>query len=119
MEVVIVPDAATIGGLAADAVLGLLARKPTAVLGLATGSSPLVVYAPTLDHFTYLWTKTDFIVWAWNTMFVSLASTAISIFFFVLITVVLLYFVVKYRARPGHSALRSGCGLHGVLLVGG
>ncbi len=44
MEVVIVPDAATIGELAADAVVGLLARKPTAVLGLATGSSPLVVY---------------------------------------------------------------------------
>ena len=45
MEVVIVPDAATIGELAADAVVALLARKPTAVLGLATGSSPLVVYA--------------------------------------------------------------------------
>ena len=45
MEVVIVPDAATIGELAADAVVSLLGRKPTAVLGLATGSSPLVVYA--------------------------------------------------------------------------
>ena len=45
MEVVIVPDSATIGALAADAVVALLARKPTAVLGLATGSSPLVVYA--------------------------------------------------------------------------
>ena len=45
MEVVIVPDAATIGALAADAVVALLARKPTAVLGLATGSSPLGVYA--------------------------------------------------------------------------
>ena len=43
--------------------------------------SPLVVYAPTLDHFAYLWTKTDFIVWGWNTMFVSLAATAISLFF--------------------------------------
>ena len=45
MEVVIVPDAATIGRLAADAVVALLGRKPDAVLGLATGSSPLVVYA--------------------------------------------------------------------------
>ena len=45
MEVVIVPDAATIGRLAADAVVTLLGRKPTAVLGLATGSSPLVAYA--------------------------------------------------------------------------
>jgi glucosamine-6-phosphate deaminase len=45
MEVVIVPDAASIGELAADAVGALLDREPTAVLGLATGSSPLVVYA--------------------------------------------------------------------------
>ena len=43
--------------------------------------SPLVVYAPTTEHFEYLLTKTDFIVWTWNTMFVSLAATAISIFF--------------------------------------
>jgi glucosamine-6-phosphate deaminase len=44
MEVVILSDAAQIGHLAADAVEALLARKPTAVLGLATGSSPLAVY---------------------------------------------------------------------------
>ncbi len=43
--------------------------------------SPLVVYAPTTEHFEYLWTKTDFIVWTWNTMFVAIASTAISLFF--------------------------------------
>jgi len=51
MEIVIVPDAATIGGLAADAVVALLARKPTAVLGLATGSSPLVVYAELIRRY--------------------------------------------------------------------
>ena len=45
MEVVIVPDAGAIGRLAADAVVALVRRTPTAVLGLATGSSPLVVYA--------------------------------------------------------------------------
>ncbi|MCG7608743.1 MULTISPECIES: glucosamine-6-phosphate deaminase [Mycobacterium] len=44
MEVVILPDAATIGGTAADAVAALLDRKPDAVLGLATGSSPLAIY---------------------------------------------------------------------------
>jgi multiple sugar transport system permease protein len=43
--------------------------------------SPLLVYAPTTDHFEYLWTKTDFVVWAWNTMFVAIAATAISLFF--------------------------------------
>ena len=35
------------------------------------------------------------------------AITSISIFFFVLITVVLFYFVWKYRARPGHKAQPS------------
>jgi glucosamine-6-phosphate deaminase len=44
MEVVICRDAAEIGGIAADAIGALLARKPRAVLGLATGSSPLAIY---------------------------------------------------------------------------
>jgi glucosamine-6-phosphate deaminase len=43
MEVVIAP-ADDLAMLAADAVEGLLRRKPSAVLGLATGSSPLRVY---------------------------------------------------------------------------
>jgi glucosamine-6-phosphate deaminase len=44
MEVVILQDAKEVGGVAADAIGALLSRKPTAVLGLATGSSPLVIY---------------------------------------------------------------------------
>jgi glucosamine-6-phosphate deaminase len=44
MEVVILPGNRQIGKLAADAVEALLRRKPNAVLGLATGSSPLPVY---------------------------------------------------------------------------
>jgi glucosamine-6-phosphate deaminase len=44
MEVVISQDAETIGTLGADAVESLLKRKPTAVIGLATGSSPLSIY---------------------------------------------------------------------------
>ncbi len=44
MEVVILQDAQAIGGIAADAIGSLLNRKPTAVLGLATGSSPLAIY---------------------------------------------------------------------------
>lgn len=43
MEVVIT-DADAIGALVADEVQALLARKPDAVLGLATGSSPLRAY---------------------------------------------------------------------------
>ena len=44
MEVVILPGSRQIGALAADAVEALVRRKPHAVLGLATGSSPLPVY---------------------------------------------------------------------------
>ncbi|MDC7122120.1 glucosamine-6-phosphate deaminase [Cellulomonas fimi] len=43
MEVVIAP-AAELARIAADAVERLLRARPTAVLGLATGSSPLAVY---------------------------------------------------------------------------
>ncbi|MER5494674.1 glucosamine-6-phosphate deaminase [Streptomyces sp. NPDC002454] len=44
MEVVIVPDAAAGGELIAEAMAALLRRKPDAVLGVATGSTPLPVY---------------------------------------------------------------------------
>ncbi|MGZ5379425.1 MAG: glucosamine-6-phosphate deaminase, partial [Mycobacterium sp.] len=43
MEVIILPDAKDIGGVGADAIAALLGRKPAAVLGLATGSSPLAI----------------------------------------------------------------------------
>src|ERR1700754_3115971 len=44
MEVIVLADAEEIGCLAADAIGALLANKPDAVLGLATGSSPLAIY---------------------------------------------------------------------------
>jgi glucosamine-6-phosphate deaminase len=44
-EIVIVHDAQAAGELVADAVSALIARKPDAVLGLATGSTPLAVYS--------------------------------------------------------------------------
>jgi glucosamine-6-phosphate deaminase len=44
VEVVILPDAAAGAGVVADAVAALLGRRPEAVLGLATGSSPVPVY---------------------------------------------------------------------------
>ncbi|MFT3798279.1 glucosamine-6-phosphate deaminase [Microbacterium sp.] len=43
-EVVIVPSAAAAGALVADEIVKLIARRPDAVLGLATGSTPLPVY---------------------------------------------------------------------------
>lgn len=44
MEIVILPNATEAGRLGADAITDLLHRKPDAVLGLATGSSPLAIY---------------------------------------------------------------------------
>ncbi|GGN48249.1 glucosamine-6-phosphate deaminase [Streptomyces kronopolitis] len=44
MEVVIVPDAMAGGELIAEAVAALLRGKPDALLGVATGSTPLPVY---------------------------------------------------------------------------
>ncbi|MDJ0357183.1 MAG: glucosamine-6-phosphate deaminase [Actinomycetota bacterium] len=44
MEVVILPSSKEIGARAADAIEALVRRKPEAVLGLATGSSPLPIY---------------------------------------------------------------------------
>ncbi|MFL0411144.1 glucosamine-6-phosphate deaminase [Microbacterium paludicola] len=43
-EIVIVPDRAAAGALVADEIAALIARKRDAVLGLATGSTPLPVY---------------------------------------------------------------------------
>lgn len=45
MEVVIPEDPSTIAHLAADPICRFLERKPHAVLGLATGSTPLPLYA--------------------------------------------------------------------------
>lgn len=44
MEVLLLPDAEAVGALAADAVEALVRSHPDAVLGLATGSSPLTLY---------------------------------------------------------------------------
>src|SRR5689334_10832369 len=43
-EVVIVPDAAAAGAIVADEIVALITANPAAVLGLATGSTPLPVY---------------------------------------------------------------------------
>ena len=45
MEVVISTTADEVGKLAADAIEELLQRRPDAVLGVATGSSPLIIYS--------------------------------------------------------------------------
>ncbi len=45
MEVIVEPTPDDVARVAADVVAGVVARRPDAVLGVATGSSPLGVYA--------------------------------------------------------------------------
>ena len=45
MEIVILPTPAEVGRLAARKIAQVINRRPTAVVGLATGSSPLAIYA--------------------------------------------------------------------------
>ncbi|MGO1957295.1 MAG: glucosamine-6-phosphate deaminase, partial [Microbacterium sp.] len=51
-EVVIVADEASGGQLAAEAIARLVRGKPDAVLGLATGSTPLPVYRALREEFS-------------------------------------------------------------------
>jgi glucosamine-6-phosphate deaminase len=51
MEVVIQPSAADVAGVVADAVELLMRRKPDAVLGLATGSSPMATYDALIEAY--------------------------------------------------------------------
>ena len=51
MEVVIVADAEAAGAIAASIVERLLAGKPESVLGVATGSSPIVAYRRLVEAF--------------------------------------------------------------------
>lgn len=45
MEIIVLPSPTDVGVLAARKIAQRVARKPAAVLGLATGSSPLAIYA--------------------------------------------------------------------------
>src|SRR5919112_5190719 len=45
MEIIILPSPAEVGRLAARKIAKLIKAKPAAVIGLATGSSPLAIYA--------------------------------------------------------------------------
>lgn len=50
MEIFVVPDALGTGAVAAGILAAVIRSKPDAVLGVATGSSPLPVYAALAEH---------------------------------------------------------------------
>ena len=45
MEIIILPNAVDVGRFAAAKVAAIVSEKPSAVIGLATGSSPRGIYA--------------------------------------------------------------------------
>ncbi|TPV51090.1 glucosamine-6-phosphate deaminase [Pseudarthrobacter phenanthrenivorans] len=50
MEIFVVPDASGTGAVAAGILAAVIRSRPDAVLGVATGSSPLPVYAALAEH---------------------------------------------------------------------
>jgi len=46
----------------------------------ATTNTPLWTLNPTLEHIVYLFTNTTFAIWLYNTMFIAIISTIISLF---------------------------------------
>ncbi len=56
----------------------ITALKPDSEL-YDTSKSPLYVSVPTLEHFIFLFEKTDFVLWVSNTMLVATLSTAIAL----------------------------------------
>lgn len=60
--------------------MGITSVKTTEELHAHRGLSALWVYEPTLENYYYLLTETEYPSWLWNTMFVTVTSTFLSIF---------------------------------------
>lgn len=58
--------------------MAIASLKPNAELYNVKVNS-LIVYHPTLKHYVDLLTKTNFLVWTWNTLLVAVISTAMSL----------------------------------------
>ncbi|GIW03852.1 MAG: sugar ABC transporter permease [Thermomicrobiales bacterium] len=74
----------------------VVSLKPNTDL-FETKLNPFLLYSVTLDHYRYLFTSTDFLVWTKNTMVVTIGSTALSLVCSVLIG----YALGRYRFRGG------------------
>lgn len=57
----------------------ITALKPNSEL--YSDANPLIVAAPTLEHFEYLLAKTPYLLWAFNTFLVAFLATTIALFF--------------------------------------
>ena len=77
MEIVILPTPAEVGRLAARKIAQVITRKPTAVIGLATGSSPLAIYAELAASGARrrCWTPGRCAAWPWTSTSASPPTT--------------------------------------------
>ena len=60
--------------------MGITSVKTTEELHAHRGLAALWVYEPTLENYYHLLTETEYPSWLWNTMFVTVTSTFLSIF---------------------------------------
>lgn len=74
----------------------IVSLKPDADL-LNTNLNPFLLYHATIGHYTYLFTNTDFVRYVWNTMVVTVGSTALSLFCSILIG----YALGRFHFRGG------------------
>jgi multiple sugar transport system permease protein len=75
--------------------MALTAVKPDRELIDLKSTNPLWTLNPTLKHIEVLLFETDYPTWLWNTMYVAIASTALSLFASVLAA----YAIVRIRYR--------------------
>ena len=75
----------------------IVSLKPNSEL-LDTGVNPFILMSVTLDHYSYLFTDTDFVRYTWNSMVITVGSTVLSLSTSVLIG----YALGRFRLRGGN-----------------
>jgi multiple sugar transport system permease protein len=81
----------------------LVSIKPDQAL-LDTRLNPFAIVKPTLNHYRFLLTETDFPRWISNTLIVTVGATALSLFCSILIG----YALGRFRFRCRRSSPASG-----------
>lgn len=87
----------------------LTSLKPNNEL-VSTQANPFFVANPTLDHVKYLLTQTRYPRWFWNTMFVSVGATIVS----VVASYLAAYAIARLRFRGGQAI---GIGIYMAYLI--
>ena len=76
----------------------IVSIKPDHLL-LDTRLNPFAIIQPTLQHYRFLLTETDFPRWTWNTFVVTIGATALSL----LCSILIGYALGRFRFRGGNT----------------